>query len=83
MQIVYKMISFFWLDLETKAVKCYAKNMVADQKIVKAQGKNSYVNVWIRKAEMTGEVGQVEPELSEQFPLAWSQKRDIIMRLWS
>jgi hypothetical protein len=81
LQIVYKMISFFWADLETKAVKCYAKNMVMDQKIVKSQGKNSYVNVWIRKAEMTGEVGQVEPELSEQFPLAWSQKRDIIMRL--
>ena len=81
LQIVYKMISFFWADLETKAVKCYAKNMVTDQKIVKSQGKNSFVNVWIRKAEMTGEVGQVEPELSEQFPLAWSQKRDIIMRL--
>jgi hypothetical protein len=81
LQIVYKMISFFWSDLETKAVKCYAKNMKNDEKIVKSQGRNSYINVWIRKAEMTGEVGQVEPELSEQFPLAWSQKRDIIMRL--
>ena len=81
LQIIYKMVSFFWSNLETKAVKCYAKNMQTDQKIVKSQGKNSYVNVWIRKAEMTGEVGEVEPELSEQFPLAWSQKRDIIMRL--
>jgi hypothetical protein len=81
LQIIYKMISFFWADLESKAVKCYAKNMKTDEKIVKSQGKNSFVNVWIRKAEMTGEVGQVEPELSEQFPLAWAQKRDIIMRL--
>jgi hypothetical protein len=81
LQIIYKMISFFWSDVESKAVKCYAKNMKTDEKIVKSQGKNSFVNVWIRKAEMNGEVGQVEPELSEQFPLAWSQKRDIIMRL--
>jgi len=81
LQIIYKMISFFWSDLESKAVKCYAKNMKSDEKIVKSQGKNSFVNVWIRKAEMNGEVGQVEPELSEQFPLAWAQKRDIIMRL--
>ena len=81
LQIVYKMISFFWSELETKAVKGYAKNMKTDEKIVKSQGKNSFVNVWIRKAEMTGEVGEVEPELSEQFPLAWSQKRDVIMRL--
>jgi len=81
LQIIYKMISFFWTDLESKAVKCYAKNMKSDEKIVKSQGKNSFVNVWIRKAEMNGEVGQVEPELSEQFPLAWAQKRDIIMRL--
>jgi hypothetical protein len=81
LQIIYKMISFFWSDLESKAVKCYAKNMKTDEKIVRSQGKNSYINVWIRKAEMSGQVGQVEPELSEQFPLAWSQKRDIIMRL--
>ena len=81
LQIIYKMISFFWTDVESKAVKGYAKNMKTDEKIVKQQGKNSFVNVWIRKAEMNGEVGQVEPELSEQFPLAWSQKRDIIMRL--
>lgn len=81
LQIVYKMISFFWAELETKAVKGFAKNMKTDEKIVKSQGKNSFVNVWIRKAEMTGEVGEVEPELSEQFPLAWSQKRDVIMRL--
>jgi hypothetical protein len=81
LQIIYKMISFFWTELESKAVKIYAKNMKTDEKIVKSQGKNSYVNVWIRKAEMTGEVGQVEPELSEQFPLAWAQKRDIMMRL--
>src|SRR5688572_31601438 len=80
LQIIYKMISFFWTDVESKAVKGYAKNMKTDEKIVKQQGKNSFVNVWIRKAEMNGEVGQVEPELSEQFPLAWSQKRDIIMR---
>jgi len=81
LQIIYKMISFFWTELESKAVKIYAKNMKTDEKIVKSQGKNSYVNVWIRKAEMTGEVGQVEPELSEQFPLAWAQKRDVMMRL--
>jgi len=81
LQIIYKMISFFWADIETKAVKGYAKNMKTDEKLVKSQGKNTFVNVWIRKAEMTGEVGEVEPELSEQFPLAWSQKRDVIMRL--
>lgn len=81
LQITYKMISFFWSDMEGKATKDYAKNMKTDEKIVKSQGRNSYINVWIRRAEMNGQVGQIEPELSEQFPLSWAQKRDVIMRL--
>jgi len=33
------------------------------------------------KAELTGKVGNVEPDPSEQFPLSWSQKRDLFMQL--
>ena len=36
---------------------------------------------WIRQVDISGNVGDVEPEISEAFPVSWSQKRDVIMNL--
>jgi len=54
--------------------------MIQDEKFVKEQGQ-SFVNTWIRKAELQGKVGEIEPETSEAFPISWAQKRDVLLQL--
>ena len=41
----------------------------------------NFVNVFIRKAETTGKIGSVEIEASDQLPMTWQQKKDVIMQL--
>jgi hypothetical protein len=54
--------------------------MVVDENFVRTQGSN-FLNVWVRKTELTGDVGDVTPEVSEALPVSWTQKRDVVMNL--
>jgi hypothetical protein len=73
-------VKMWWADVMSKSVRSFATNMKDDEKYVEKKG-NSFINVWIKRAEMQGKVGQVEPDVNEAFPISWSQKRDIIMNL--
>ena len=57
-----------------KAVKRYADDLLEDESYVAAKG-NSFVNIWIRKSHLQGRIGEVRPEISEQFPSSWGQKK--------
>lgn len=78
--IIWKMINVFWPSIMKKAVSLTRENMAADVKDVRKQGTD-FVNVWVRKTEMGGKVGRVESESSEEFPVAWSQIRGILIEL--
>lgn len=71
----WKMINEFWASLMSKAVKNYANDMIEDETYVKQIG-TSQVAVEIKREELTGEIGEVKPETSEQFPVSWSQQKD-------
>lgn len=73
-------IKFLWAETIGKGCRLFATNLVQDEKFVRKNG-NAFETVWIKKAELTGKIGNVEPDPSEQFPLAWSQKRDLFMQL--
>jgi hypothetical protein len=73
-------IKVWWAELMSKSVRSFAVNLKDDEKYVEKKG-NSYINVWIRRAELTGKVGAIEPEINEAFPISWAQKRDILMGL--
>ena len=70
----------WWVKVVAKSVKSFVKNMREDERSVQSKGSN-FVNVWIRKSELTGEVGDIEPEITETFPISWTQKRDVILNL--
>lgn len=72
---------FFWANLMEIACLRFVKNMQTDERFVRRYG-NSYVNVWIRKTIQTGKIGSVEPEITTQFPVSSTQKRDFISRLF-
>lgn len=78
--IVWKMINNFWPKVMEKAVNITREFMSGDVRDVQKQGSD-YVNVWIRKTEMSGKIGRVESESSEEFPVAWSQIRGILFEL--
>lgn len=76
----WTIVQEWWAKVMGKSVRSYIRHMKADEKFVKSQG-DSFVNVWLQKSEMSGEIGQVEPEVSETFPVSWTQKRDIFLSL--
>lgn len=80
LNLTWLMVKSWWAEVIGKSVRELALNMKDDEKFVEEKG-SSFVNVWIRRAEMTGKVGQVEPDINEAFPVSWAQKRDILMSL--
>jgi hypothetical protein len=74
------MMSYWWSDFIGAASISYIDDMLEDEKLVKYE-MNSFFNVWIRKAELTGKVGNIVPEHSDKFPISWSQKRDTLVEL--
>jgi hypothetical protein len=80
LQITWKIVSEVWTDMMSKSVKDYLNNLQYDERFVKQHGSMGFINVWIRKSEMTGKIGEVIAETSETFPISNSQKRDMIMK---
>lgn len=63
-----------------KCVHLFVENMIEDEKYVVKEGDN-YINVWIRRAELTGHVGEVEAEGADSFPVSTPQKQALLMKL--
>lgn len=83
LSIPWKTVSSFWANFSGKAVKKFIKAAIAageDTRTVQAAG-NSFINTWIRVADMKGQIGSVEPETSDQFPLSWAEKWQRIVNL--
>lgn len=80
LSITWSFIIDWWTRLMEKCVHLFVENVVSDEKYV-VKENNNYVNVWIRQAEMTGRVGDVEAEGAENFPTTLLQKQDLFMKL--
>jgi len=80
LSIAWVFVVDWWMRTIEGAVRLYAGTVIEDERYVKKDG-DSYINVWIRRSEMTGKIGGVEPEGSDAFPVSLAQKRDLIFRL--
>lgn len=80
LSLTWNMLKQVWADVMAKACVSFANNMRDDERDVTKDG-SSFINNWIRRAELTGKIGKVEPEPDEQLPTSWAQQRDVIMRL--
>lgn len=76
----WKVVSWFWAGLLDKASRQFVKNMQTDEKFTRKQG-NSFINVWIRRAQLQGSIGDVEPEVVDNLPISASQKLDFLIKL--
>jgi hypothetical protein len=66
-----------------RCVHLYVENMIDDERftVPDPTQKDNYVNVWIRKADLTGHVGEVEPEGADSFPISTPQKQTLFFKL--
>jgi hypothetical protein len=72
-----------WAKLMEKCVHLYVENLIDDERFTAPDPnkKDNYVNVWIRKADMTGHVGEVEPVGADSFPMSIPQKQGLFYQL--
>jgi len=80
LQLIWKIMVNFWPKVLEKAVRSYAHNLKEDEAFSQQQA-NSFINIWVRKADLKGNVGLVEAEASETFPISTAQKRDILIQM--
>lgn len=78
----WRMFTIWWKGIFGKAIPAYIKLVVADERHVqKDQNSGNYVNVWIRKSELVGKIGNIELESADQLPISDEEKAEMIMRL--
>ena len=78
--IIWKTVNYWYASLMSKAIKGYVKEMEEDEYFVQKHA-DSFINVWIRRSELQGKIGDITPEVSEQFPASWAQISAKVMEL--
>lgn len=81
LSIIWKVLSNWWPVVMTKAVKLFKDYLKWDESFSKPAADGGFTKVWIRQQELMGEIADVEPETSEQFPTTFAEQRDQIMNL--
>lgn len=81
LQNTWKIINTWHKNVMAKAIPMYIKIMETDEHDVQRQKDGSFINVFLRKAELEGKIGRVELEASENLPLNWNQRKDVVMAL--
>lgn len=81
LQTPWKMFGIWWKEIFGKVIPSFIKEMSGDERLVEKDKQGNYINVFIRKAETIGKIGEIELEASEQLPTSWAQIKDTIMRL--
>lgn len=81
LQNVWKIFTIFWKQIFGKAIPAYIQEVKEDERNVERDKDGNFINVFIRKSELEGKIGNIELEAAENMPLTWSQKKDMIMQL--
>lgn len=74
----------WWKNYMGKAIKLYVK-LIQDheyeERDVERTDDGNFVNIVIKKSELSGKVGRIELEANEQLPMSWAQRKEILMQL--
>lgn len=78
---VWKTKCIWWKNVFGKAIQMYISILQYDERDVQKRNDGSFINVVIKKAELSGKIGRVELEANENLPMSWGQRKDVIMQL--
>ena len=71
----------WWKNYIGKAVQMYISIIQSDERDVLKGTDGNFINVVIRKAELSGKIGKFELEANENLPMSWSQRKDVLQQL--
>lgn len=82
----WKTKCIWWKNYIGKAINMYIvllsqKDYPDETRDVKREIDGSFINIVIKKQELSGKIGRIELESNENLPLSWSQRKDVIMQL--
>lgn len=80
LSIVWNLYTDWWVRTISGSTDMYVENIIEDEHFTQFKDGN-FINVWIKRSEMQGKIGGVEPEASESFPISLAQKKDLILKL--
>ena len=81
-QTPWKMFTFWWKDIFGKVIPSYIKTTKTDEKYSKKDpATGDYINVFIRRSELEGTIGDIELEAAEQLPLSWASMKEVLMQM--
>lgn len=84
LSLTWNMLKPWWANSIGKAVTLYANSIIVDEKFVtKNKTTASFENIWIKTAELTGNVGSIEPDVDEELPISNEQIKSTIMELFT
>ncbi len=81
LQTIWRMLNVWWKNIFGKAIPLFIDEMKEDERFVTKDEQGGFINVFIRKSELQGKIGNVELESSEELPTSWAQKRDVILQM--
>lgn len=73
----------WWKQYMGKAITMYMSLIKCqdDERDVKKGIDGNFVNIVVKKVELSGKIGRFELEANENLPMSWSQRKDVIMQL--
>lgn len=77
----WKVFTIWWKTIFGKIIPMYIKEVKEDERTVERDTLGNFINVFIRKAELEGKIGRIELEASENLPITWGQRKDVIAKL--
>lgn len=80
-QNIYKLFTHWWKDVKAKAIPIYIIHMKTDDQDVERLPDGTFINLFIRLAELQGKIGKIELEAADNLPLTWTQTKDTIMKM--
>jgi hypothetical protein len=76
------MFTIWWKEIFGKVIPAYMECLKEDEKFVTKGEQGDFLNVYIKKAETQGKIGNVELEANENLPITYSQIKDIVMKMF-
>ena len=73
----------WWKQYMGKAITMYMALIQCqdDERDVQKGVDGNFINIVIKKAELSGKIGRFELEANENLPMSWSQRKDVLMQL--
>lgn len=77
----WKILISWWKRIYDKMILKYMKDMKDDERLVEKNSFGGFVNTFIRKSDLSGTIGSVELDVTENLPMNWLQRKDAVMNL--